>query len=139
MKVILLESQYNRLLENKSNKIEAFQDLVDRKLNYIRNHCDEMDSEYYEGDIGFATCDEVTTIKKIRVVDVEYVISKHHPYDESTQQTLIILHLVIDYDYIRLQSYDSLIWDLKQILKSSTGLPIDIHFDVNNVRKNFDW
>jgi len=139
MKIIISELQYNRLFENKSGKIEAFQELVDRKLNYIRNHCDEMDSETYGGDIGFDSCDEVTSIEKIRVVDIEYTTSNHHPYDESTQKTLIILHLIIDYDFMRYISYDNIIWDLKQILKSSTGLPIDIHFDVNNIGKKFEW
>ena len=139
MKYIIKESQYNRLFENKSNKIEFFQELVDKKLNYIRNHCEGIDSETYGGDIGFDSCDEVTTIEKIKVTDVEYSISKHHPYDESTKKTLIILHLIIDYDFMKYHSYDNIIWDLKQILISSTGLPIDIHFDVNNTRKNFEW
>lgn len=139
MKYILLESQYTRLFENKSNKIEVFQELVNKKLNYIRNHCKGMDSESYAGDIGFECCDEVSSIEKIRVTDVEYSISKHHPYNDSTKETLIILHLIIDYDFMRYKSYDNVIFDLKQILKSSTGLPIDIHFDVNNIRKNFEW
>jgi hypothetical protein len=139
VKYIITESQHNKLFENKSTKVDVFQELVDRKLNYIRNHCDEMDSEEYGGDIGFESCDEVKSIEKIRVTDVEYITSKHHPYDKSTQKTLIILHLVIDYNSIKYQSYDNIIWDLKEILKSSTGLPIDIHFDANNLRKNFEW
>jgi hypothetical protein len=40
---------------------------------------------------------------------------------------------------MRYKSYDSVIWDIKQMLIKSTGLPIDIHFDVNNIRKDFDW
>ena len=139
MKYIIKESQYDRLLENKSNKMQIFQDLINGKLEYIKKHCDEYNADNYPNDISFDSCDEVSTIENIRVSNMEYSTSTHHPYDESTKKTLIILHLIIDYDTMRYQSYDNVIWDIKQMLIKSTGLPIDIHFTHNNIRKDFNW
>ena len=139
MKYIITESRYNKLLENKTNKLQLFQDLINDKLEYIKKYCDELDADYYLNDISFDSCDEVAFIENIRVSNMEYSTSTHHPYDESTKQTLITLHLIIEYDFMKYKSYDGLIWDIKQMLIKSTGLPIDIHFGHNNIRKDFNW
>jgi hypothetical protein len=139
MKYIITESQYNNLLENKTNKLQIFQDLINDKLEYIKKHCDDYNADNYPNDISFDSCDEVATIENIRVSNMEYSTSLHHPYDESTKKTLIMLHLIIDYDFMKYKSYDNIIWDIKQMLMKSTGLPIDIDFDVNNVRTEFNW
>jgi len=137
MKYILTESQYYRLTENKLTNVDFFQDLINKKLKYIRDHCDEMDSEEYGGDIGFESCDEVLSIEQIKVKDIEITQSKH--YDGSNIKTLIILNLVIDYNSTKYQSFDNIMWDMKQILKSRTKLPIDIHFEAINLKKNFEF
>lgn len=139
MKVLIKESQYKKLFENKSNRIEIFQDLINDKLSYIKKHCDDYNADNYPSDIGFDSCDEVTTIENIRVSDFEYVTSNHHPYNESTKTTSIILHLIIDYDFMKYKSYDNVIEDIRQMLMKSTGLPISIQFDANNIRKDFNW
>ena len=139
MKYIITESQYDRLLENKTNKLQLFQDLINDKLEYIKKYCDELDADYYLNDISFDSCDEVAFIENIRVSNMEYSTSTHHPYDESTKKTLIILHLIIDYNFMKYKSFDNVIWDIKQMLIKSTGLPIDIHFGHNNIRKDFNW
>lgn len=139
MKYIIKESQYNRLFESKSNKIEGFQELIDSKLNYIRNHCVGMDSETYEGNIGFEACDEVESIEKIRVVDVQSITSSHHPYNKSNTSSTILINVIIDYDAIKYKSFDNIIYDLNYVLKTSTGLPININYEVNNIRKDFNW
>jgi len=51
MKYIIKESQYDRLLENKSNKMQIFQDLINGKLEYIKKHCDEYNADNYPNDI----------------------------------------------------------------------------------------
>ena len=139
MKYIIKESQYDRLLENKSNKMQIFQDLINGKLEYIKKHCDEYNADNYPNDISFDSCDEVSTIENIRVVNFEYATSNHHPYNDSTKTTSIILHLIIEYDFMKYKSHDNVIWDIKQMLIKSTGLPISIQFDTNNIRKDFNW
>jgi len=139
MKYILTESQYHRLQENKLTKVDFFQDLVDKKLKYIRDHCDELDSEEYHGDIGFDSCDEVDSIENIRVTDVQFVKSSVHPYKKSDESSLIIINLMIDYRSIKYVSFDNLIWDLKQMIKNQIKFPVDIHFEINNLSKNFNW
>ncbi len=139
MKYIITESQYNKLLENKTNKLQLFQDLINDKLEYIKKYCDELDADYYLNDISFDSCDEVAFIENIRVSNMEYSTSIHHPYDESTKQTLITLHLIIEYDFMKYKSYDGFIWDIKQMLTKSTGLPIDIQYETSNLRSNPQW
>jgi hypothetical protein len=138
MKYIITESQYKTIVES-NKRIEVFQDLINDKLEYIKKHCDTYNADNYPNDISFDSCDDVATIENIRVSNVEYSTSLHHPYDESTKKTLIMLHLIIDYDFMKYKSYDNVIWDIKQMLMKSTGLPIDIDFDVNNIRTEFNW
>jgi hypothetical protein len=138
MKYIITESQYKTIVES-NKRIGVFQDLINDKLEYIKKHCDSYNADNYPNDISFDSCDEVATIENIRVSNVEYSTSLHHPYDESTKKTLIMLHLIIDYDFMKYKSYDNVIWDIKQMLMKSTGLPIDIDFDVNNIRTEFNW
>ena len=88
MKYIITESQYKTIVES-NKRTEVFQDLINDKLEYIKKHCDEYNSDNYPNDISFDSCDEVATIENIRVSNVEYSTSTHHPYDESTKQTLI--------------------------------------------------
>ena len=135
MKYILTESQYRRLQENKLSNVDFFQDLIDKKLKYIIDHCDEIDSEEYQGDIGFETCDEVGSVEKIRVTDIQFVKSSVHPYKKSDESSLIIINLIIDYRSIKYVSFDNLIWDLKQMLKNQIKFPVDIHFEINNLSK----
>jgi len=139
MKIIVTESQYNRLQENNTRMMGFFQDLLNSKLKYIKDHCDEMDSEEYGGDIGFETCEEVKPIEEIKLKNIEIVQSKHFPYTNSTIQSLLVLEIEIIYNSIKHQSFDNIIWDMKQILISKTKMPLDIHFETTNIRKNFDW
>jgi hypothetical protein len=139
MKYILTESQYRRLQENKLKNVDFFQDLIDKKLKYIIDHCNEIDSEEYQGDIGFETCDEVGSIENIRVTDVQVVKSSVHPYKKSDESSLIIINLIIDYRSIKHISFDNTIWDLKQIIKNQIKFPVDIHFEINNLSKDFNW
>jgi hypothetical protein len=41
--IIVTESQYNRLFEQKKSKVEMFQDLINDKLEYIRGFCNKDD------------------------------------------------------------------------------------------------
>ena len=43
------------------------------------------------------------------------------------------------YDFMRYKDYDDLIYQLKYILKKSTGLPIDIKYETFNTRTNPQW
>ena len=62
MKYILTESQYKRITESKKH-IQTFQDLIDRKLDYIRKVCD-MGADDYEGDVGDEACNQIKEVEK---------------------------------------------------------------------------
>ena len=65
-RIIVTESQYKRLFEQKKSKVEVFQELINDKLEYIRGFCDkDLDAENYSGDVGFETCNELEIIDSI--------------------------------------------------------------------------
>ena len=75
-KIIVTESQYQRLFEQKKPKIELFQELVNDGLEYIRGFCDEtLSAEEYSGDVGFDSCDAIDVIESIEVNDIKNISS----------------------------------------------------------------
>jgi hypothetical protein len=143
-KIIVTESQYRRLFEQKSSKIEVFQDLIDDKLEYIRGFCsEELSAEEYSGDVGFASCDDIAVINSIKVDEVNMMTGSRtdmsgNPYDSTPS---IYIKLTIDYTDIRSHSsFDDIVYDLKHILKKSTGgLPIVFDYRTRNLNKNKEW
>jgi hypothetical protein len=139
-KIIVTESQYKRLFEAKLSKIEVFQDLINNKLEYIRGFCDEtLSAEEYNGDVGFASCDDIDSIDSIKVDEVNMMTGARtdmsgKPYDSTPS---IYIKLTINYSSIMSRSnFDDIVYDLKHILKKSTGgLPIVFDYRAKNVSK----
>jgi hypothetical protein len=138
--IIVTESQYNRLFEQKKSKVEMFQDLINDKLEYIRGFCDkDLESENYSGDVGFEACSEVEMIDSIKVDEVNMMTGARtdmsgNMYDSTPS---IYVKLMINYSNIRDRyDFDEIIYDLRHILKKSTGgLPIVFDYRTNNISK----
>lgn len=139
MKYILTESQYRRLQEQKLTSVNFFQDLINQKLKYILDYCNMTGSEDYGGDVGFDSCEEIDQIENIRVTDVDIIKSSAYPHRESDTSSLIIINVIIDYRSIKETYFDNIIWDLKQIIKNKIKFPVDIHFEMNNLSKDFNY
>jgi hypothetical protein len=143
-KIIVTESQYKRLFEQKQSKIEVFQDLINDKLEYIRGFCSEdLSAENYGGDVGFGSCDDLAVIDSIKVDEVNMMTSARtdmsgNLYDSTPS---IYIKLTIDYTDIGTYSnFDDIVYDLKHILKKSTGgLPIIFDYRTKNLNKNKEW
>jgi hypothetical protein len=139
-RIIVTESQYNRLFEQKKSKVEMFQDLINSKLEYIRGFCDkDLDSENYSGDVGFETCTELEIIDSIKVDEVNMMTGARtdmsgNMYDSTPS---IYVKLTINYSSLRDRyDFDEITYDLKNILKNSTGkLPIVFDYRTNNINK----
>lgn len=128
------------LNEGKVGKIGAFQDLINNNFEYIRKHCDEYNADNYPGDISFDSCDQIEAVSEMKVINVESMLSSVHPYD-SEEMTLLI-KLMVYYNSNRQHgTYDAdeLVYDIQQMVKKSTGLPIKIIYETTNTNKNFDW
>lgn len=139
-RIIVTESQYKRLFEQKVSKIEMFQDLINDKLEYIRGFCDkDLDAENYSGDVGFESCDEVEIIDSIKVDEVNMMTGARTDMDGNMYDSTpsIYVKLIINYSSLRDRyDFDEITYDLKNILKKSTGgLPIVLDYRTNNISK----
>ena len=138
MKYIIKESQYNRLFEAKSNKLELFQDLIDDKLNYIRRVCEKV-ADDYEGNVSDASCDQIEMIEKVKVIEADWVTVKHS--NKELEHKYMNVRIMIYYSSIRRGQMDAddLVYDLERILREKTTMPILLSHEVTNTNTSFEW
>jgi hypothetical protein len=133
MKYILTESQYNLVLESQKHE-QLFQDLINSNLKIIRNECDK-NNEYSVRDVSDFTCDQVDQVERIKVMSTDWstVKPKEHKY--------MIVKLMVYYSSIYKGDFDAddLIYDLKQMIRKSTGMPLILDYESTNTNTSFDW
>ena len=139
-RIIVTESQYKRLFEQKKSKVEMFQDLINDKLEYIRGFCNkDLDTENYSGDVGFEACAEVEMIDSIKVDEVNMMTGARTDMDGNMYDSTpsIYVKLMINYSNLRDRyDFDEITYDMRHILKKSTcGLPIVFDYRTNNISK----
>ena len=124
------------LTEQKVSKKELFQDLIDEKLKYIYGFCDKtLPSENYSGDVGFGSCDVIDMIDKIVVDEVNMMSSARTDMEGNMYDTTpgIYLKLIINlHSATKIYDFDDLIYDLKHLLRKSTGIMVVFNYRVNN-------
>lgn len=121
MKYIITESQYNIIVES-NKRVGAFQELINKEFKRIQDICNEDDDDYYN------MCYSINTIKHITVTDAETLPSEHNPK--------IILKINIMYNFMRYKDYSDFIYELQYFIRKSTGLPIDIQYEVVDLKTN---
>ena len=135
-RIIVTESQYKRLFEQKKSKKEIFQDVINDTLKDIKRQCDGLYSD--NNDVGFQTCDDIEIIDSIMVNEVEMMTgARTDMYGNMHDATpSIYIKLTTNYSNIKdVNDFDEFIYDLKWMLKNSTGLPIVFDYKTNNIRK----
>ena len=132
MKYIITEAQYNTIVES-NKRIEAFQELINKEIVLLREYCgyDPETGDYEDSAEDFDLCNQVSTVEDITITNIELIKSEQNPK--------IVIEINIMYDFMRYKDYDDLIYQLKYILKKSTGLPIDIKYESVNTRTNPQW
>lgn len=142
-RIVVTESQYRRLFEQKKTKKEAFQELIDEKLQYIKDSCDKINSETFPNDVGFTSCDFVDMIESIKVDEVNMMTGARtdmygNKYDSTPS---IFIKLTINYQTMRnYHDFDEVIFDIKHMLRKSTGgLPIVLDYRTNNLKTTNEW
>lgn len=142
-RIIVTESQYRRLFEEKKTKKEVFQELIDEKLQYIKDSCENISSESFPNDVGFTSCDNVDTIESIKVTDVKVLTGTRtdmygNQYDSTPS---IFIKLKVDYISVKgHENFDEIIFDIKHMLRKSTGgLQIVFDYEQQNLRTNREW
>lgn len=133
MKYIITESQYNLVLESQKHE-QLFQDLIDSNLKIIRYECDK-DNEYSVRDVSDFTCDQVDQVERIEVMGTDWstIKNSNHKY--------MIVKLMVYYSSIYKDNFDAddLIYDLKQMIRKSTGMPLILDYKSTNTNTQFDW
>lgn len=132
MKYIITEAQYNTIVES-NKRIEVFQELINKEIVLIREYCgyDPETGDYEDSAEDFDLCNEVSTVEDITITNIELIKSEQNPK--------IVIEINIMYDFMSYKDYDDLVYQLKYILKKSTGLPIDIKYETVNIRTNPQW
>ena len=142
-RIIVTESQYRRLFEEKKTKKEVFQELIDEKLQYLKDSCDKMNSDIFPNDVGYTSCDFVDMIQSIKVDEVNMMTGARtdmygNKYDSTPS---IFIELTINYQTMRnYHDFDEVIFDIKHMLRKSTGgLPIVLDYRTNNLKTTNEW
>lgn len=132
MKYIITETQYNTIVES-NKRIEVFQELINKEIVLIREDCgyDPETGDYEDSAEDFNLCNQVSTVEDITITNIELIKSEQNPK--------IVIEINIIYDFMSYKDYDDLVYQLKYILKKSTGLPIDIKYETVNTRTNPQW
>jgi hypothetical protein len=138
MKYTVTESQYNLILESKKY-IQLFQEIIDRKMDYIRKVCD-MGAEEYEGDVGDESCRQVDQVENVKVIDADWVFVKHsnRPQEEKYMSVKVMVYYISNSQHGNFDA-DDLIYDLEQMIRKSTAMPFLLNYESTNTNKHFDW
>ena len=125
MKYIITESQYKTIVES-NKRVESFQELINNEFKQMQDLCEngEDDDSYY-------ICDSIDSIEYITVTDAKTLPSEYNPK--------IILKINIMYNFIRYKDYSDFIYELQYFIRKSTGLPIDIQYEVVNLNTDPQW
>jgi len=125
------------LTEQRLSKKELFQGLINEKFKYIKKHCGEYNADNYPNDIGIGTCDIADVIDNIVVDEINMISGARTDMDGNMYDTTpgIFLKLIINlhsakkiYDF----NTDDLIYDLKHMLRKSTGIMVIFDYRINN-------
>jgi hypothetical protein len=136
MKYIITESQHKLIIESQK-KIEFFQELMNNKLDFIREECDNG-ADNYEGYSGAESCGQVELVEKIEVLSADWGEVKHSNQNKETK--IMNVHTMIYYSSLRDNfNGDDLIYDLQQLIRKSTRMPVILTYESTNTNKNFDW
>jgi hypothetical protein len=137
MKYIVTESQYNLILESKKY-IQIFQDLIDSKLDVLREEC-EGGADEYVGNSGAESCNQIESIDEVKVTDAGWVTITHsnRPQEEKYMSVKIMIY----YSSIRRGDLDAddLTYDLERMIRISTGMPFILNYESTNTNTSFEW
>jgi hypothetical protein len=137
MKYVVTESQYNLILESQKH-IQFFQDLIDDRMEYIRQVCDKG-AEDYIGDVGDESCNQIENLEKVKVTDADWVTIKHS--NREQEEKYMSVKLMIYYSSIRRGDFDAddLTYDLERMIRKSTGMPFILNYESTNTNTFFEW
>jgi uncharacterized Fe-S radical SAM superfamily protein PflX len=139
MKYLITESQYKKLVEQKLSKKELFQEMINENLEYIKKHCDKMIAYDLPNNIGVGTCDIVDLVDSITVDEVNVMSSARTDMSGELYDVTPSLYIKITINLLsakKIFDFDDLVYDIKHMLRKSTGLMVVFDYTVNNTFKD---
>lgn len=129
MKYVITEKQHKLILEDRTS---IFQELVDTALKSIKDSCDDLDADNFPTDISFATCDEIPSVEKIKILKHEFLGEK--------KNLALKLYVEVYFNNLTHQTFDYMQWDIAKRINDWVSVPVRIEIEREiNTRKNFDW
>jgi hypothetical protein len=137
------QNTLNEQSKEKQSKKELFQELIDEKLQYIKDSCQDINTQTLPSDVGFTSCEFADMIESIEVTEMNVMTgSRTDMYGNMYDTTpSVFIKLMVNYRTIRnYYDFDEIIYDIKHMLRKSTGgLPIVLDYQVNNLKTDKEW
>ena len=127
------------LTEQKLSKKELFQEMINENLEYIKKHCDKMIAYDLPNNIGAGTCDIVDLVDSITVDEVNVMSSARTDMSGELYDVTPSLYIKITINLLsakKIFDFDDLVYDIKHMLRKSTGLMVVFDYTVNNTFKD---
>ena len=112
------------LQEQKSDRKEVFQEMINETLEYIRKGCNDISHESFPNDISFSSCDVIDNVDNIRVDEVRMISSSRTDMQGNMYETTPGLYIKVTINISSARTgygYEDLIYDLKLLIRKSTG------------------
>jgi hypothetical protein len=131
-KIIITESQYQRIFEEKKSKTELFQEMITNEFDNIKAGCESFDFLRLPDGISYDTCIDSEVIDNIKVDEVKMMSSSPTKMDGTPS---LYIKLTINCSTPNPKTeFDSVVYDLKQLLIRKTGgIPLSIDYQINTM------
>jgi len=131
-KIIITESQYQRIFEEKKSKTELFQEMITNEFDNIKAGCESFDFLRLPDGISYDTCIDSEVIDNIKVDEVKMMSSSPTKMD-GTPSLYIKLTINCSTPTPKTE-FDSVVYDLKQLLVRKTGgIPLSVDYQINTM------
>jgi len=131
-KIIITESQYQRIFEEKKSKTELFQEMITNEFDNIKAGCEAFDFLRLPDGISYDTCIDSEVIDNIKVDEVKMMSSSPTKMDGTPS---LYIKLTINCSTPNPKTeFDSIVYDLKQLLVRKTGgMPLSVDYQINTM------
>lgn len=131
-KIIITESQYQRIFEERKSKTELFQEIITNEFDNIKAGCDSFDFLRLPDGISYDTCIDSEVIDNIKVDEVKMMSSSPTKMDGTPS---LYVKLTINCTTPNPKTeFDTIVFDLKQLLVRKTGgIPLSIDYQINTM------
>jgi hypothetical protein len=137
MKYIITEDQKKLIVQ--SRKINAFQSIIDSKIEYIRESCESSDpyEDDYDlpDDLSPENCNDIEMLERVNITNV--TVGNRN---SESSPNFVEVHIKIYYNAIKYHDFEDFSYTLRNMIQRSVGVPIIIKIvDTINTSTSTEW